>query len=277
MMDADQTKRKKRRWVYPVIYALFVIVSVLPVYAQKPYTYEDSQDVIISLLRVAVKPYEALAPVFHIATVVIIALVVALQDRMGPLLAAYMGLNYLVIAFAASMGVTEEYGRVIHTGALVMEVILGVTWIAVAFRGELRTTLRKAPWNRYLLLPLALLAFWGPWAPEGEAVRPNFDPLLLLTSPDYGLTFCLTTPVFMFLLIQFYPRVNAFAYRITAFNGLLYGLVNLTHFFSPERLWMGVLHLPLLVISVYALALARGGLDAPSAPLGGTRIRRERF
>jgi hypothetical protein len=90
--------------------------------------------------------------------------------------------------------------------------------------------------------------------------------LLLLTSPDYGLTFCLTTPVFLFLLVLFYPRVNTFAYRITAFNGLLYGLVNLTHFFTPERSWMGVLHLPLLVISIYALVLGSGRSDTPPAP-----------
>ena len=77
-MNADQTGRKKRRWLYPVIYALFVIISMLPVYSQKPHTYEDSQDVIISLLRVAVTPYEAFAPVFHVATALIIVLILAL-------------------------------------------------------------------------------------------------------------------------------------------------------------------------------------------------------
>jgi hypothetical protein len=69
--------------------------------------------------------------------------------------------------------------------------------------------------------------------------------------------FCLTTPVFLFLLVLFYPKVNAFAYRITAFTGLLYGLFNMTHFFNPQLRWMGILHLPLLVISLCALLLPR--------------------
>jgi hypothetical protein len=88
-------------------------------------------------------------------------------------------------------------------------------------------------------------------------VHPNFNPLLLLVSQDYGLTFCITTPIFLFLLILFYPQVNMLAYRITAFNGLLYGVFNLTYWFTPELRWMGFLHLPILIISVYALVLPR--------------------
>jgi hypothetical protein len=59
------------------------------------------------------------------------------------------------------------------------------------------------------------------------------------------------------MLILFYPQVNMLAYRITAFNGLVYGLFNLTHWFTPELRWMGFLHLPLLIISTYALILPR--------------------
>jgi len=80
-----------------------------------------------------------------------------------------------------------------------------------------------------------------------------FVPLLLLTSPDYGLTFCFTTPVFLYLLILFYSKVNLFAYRIKSFNGLLYALFNLTNWLNPSSRWMGVLHIPLLMLSTYAL------------------------
>ena len=254
-MNTDQAKQKKRRWLYPVIYVLFFVISMLPIYAEKPFAPHDTQDVIINLLMVAVRPYAAFAPIFHIATIVIIVLIVVWRDRMGRVLAAYMGLNYLVIALVQSMGRTEKYGFVIQTGSLIACIILGIAWIAVAIRAEIETSFKGVPLRRYLLLPLALLAFWSPYSATVSAVRPDFDPLLLLTSPDYGLTFCFTTPVFMFLLVLFYPRVSAFAYRITAFNGFLYGLFNLTHFFNPELRWMGVLHLPLLIISFYALIL----------------------
>jgi len=41
-----------------------------------------------------------------------------------------------------------------------------------------------------------------------------------------------------------------------AFNGLLYGVYNLTHWFAPDRVMMGVIHLPRLVLSLVALFLS---------------------
>jgi uncharacterized membrane protein HdeD (DUF308 family) len=135
--------------------------------------------------------------------------------------------------------------------------LLGVAWLVVAFRDKLHLATRKPRLPEYGLLLLAVLAYWGPYSVVNGTIRPDFDPLLLLTSPDYGLTFCFTTPVFLLGLILFHTQANQFAYRITAFSGLLYGLFNLTHWFNPNTWWMGFLHLPLLIISVYALFLPR--------------------
>jgi hypothetical protein len=252
-VSVEETKREPR-WLYPVLYLFFVVVAFLPLYAQEPYANQEIQDVIISVLVVATEPYEHYAPLFHVATLLIVVLIVLFDKRMGRILAAYMGLNYLVLTFIPTMGTTERYGSVIHTGALLASFILGITWIVVAIRGDLQPSFKGVPPVRYLFLPLALLAVWTPVSVE---LQPNSDPLLLLTSPSFGLYFCMTTPVFLFLLILFYPGVNQFAYKITAFNGLIYGLVNLMHFFYPGRRWMGVLHLPLLFTSAYALLLPR--------------------
>jgi len=252
MTSEDKTRQKKPKWLYPVVYLLFVIITFLPLYAEMPYEPQNTQDVILNLLMVSIDPYKHLGLVFHLATLLIVALIAVFEERMGGILAAYIGIDYLVIAFAQAMGTTEKYGFVVHTGAFVASLVLGITWLVVAVRGTLKPSFRNIPPLRYLLLPLALLVFWSPLNDE---VRPYFDPVLLITSPDYGLTFCFTTPVFLFLLVMFYPKVDAFAYRITAFNGLLYGLFNLTHFFNPQLRWLGILHLPLLVISLCALML----------------------
>lgn len=253
-MTAASRGKGEPRWLYPVLYLFFAVISFLPLYAQEPYSGQQIQDVVISVLIVATEPFKHLGPIFHVATLLIVVLIAVYGERMGRVLAAYMGLNYLVLAFVPTMGTTVQYGFVIHTGALLTSLILGATWIAVAIRGDLKPSFKGVPPVRYLFLPMALLAFWTPVNAELE---PNFDPILLLTSPDYGLYFCMTTPVFLFLLILFYPKVNLFAYKITAFNGLIYGLVNMMHFFHPQRRWMGVLHLPLLLISAYALLLPR--------------------
>jgi len=254
MTDDSQTKQRRRKWLYPVVYLLLFVINFLPLYAQKPYAPQNTQDVILNLLMVSIEPYKQLGPLFHIATLLIVTLIAVFEEKMGRILATYMGLDYLLIAFAQSMGTTEKYGFVVYTGSLVTSVLLGIVWIVAAIRGTLKPSYKNVSSVRYLLLPLALLAFWSPY---NSAVQPNFDPVLLITSPDYGLAFCFTTPVFLFLLILFYPKVDAFAYRVTAFSGLLYGLLNMTHFFNPQLRWMGVLHLPLLVISLCALILPR--------------------
>ena len=254
MIGNSQTKQKRHQWLYPVAYLLCVIINFLPPFTQKPYAHQDTQDVILNLLMVSIAPYEQFGWVFHIATLLIVALIAVFEEKTGCVLAAYMGVDYLLIAFVQAMGTTQKYGFVIHTGALITSLLLGIAWIVVAVRGTLKPSYKSVPSLRYLLFPLALLVFWSP---HGDDVQPYFNPVLLITSPDYGLTFCFTTPVFLFLLVLFYPKVDAFAYRITAFNGLLYGLLNLTHFFNPRLRWMGVLHLPLLLISLSALILPR--------------------
>lgn len=256
-MTHKPAPHQKPRWLYPLVYVGLLLLTLLPLYTALPYDPRDTQDVIFGILMVSVEPYRAWAPLFHLAFLVLVALIALRPARMGRVLAAYMGLNYLVIGLVQTHATTEQYGFALHTGALVANLLLAAIWIVVAIRGEIEASLAGTRLVHWLLLPLALLAFWAPYSSQGAAVVPNWDPRLLLTSPDFGLTYCLTTPVFLFLLILFYPRVNEFAYKVTAFNGLLYGLYNLTHWFSPERWWMGLLHLPLLLLSAYALILPR--------------------
>lgn len=254
MKEAGLLRHKigRKKWGLTAVFLLFTLISFLPLYTQQPYAPEDTQDVIVSLLQVSIASYKQFAPFFHIATLLIVMLIALFAEKMGRILAAYMGLNYLVIAFVQSIGTTQEYGFVIHTGALLASILLGVVWLVVAAGNNLKPSFKNTPLSRYLLLPLAVLAFWGPY---NQALQPDFSPVLLFTSPDYGLAFCFTTPVFLFLLIVCHPQVDNFAFKITAFNGLLYGLFNLAHFLNPELRWMGVLHLPLLIISFSALWL----------------------
>jgi len=254
MMSTSLTQRK---WFYPLIYFLLIFISFLPLYTERPYDPRDTQQVIFEIISRAALPYAGWGWIFHVATLAVIALAVWDPQRGGRAAAAYFGLNYLVIAFAQTRAQTPTYGFAVHTGAMVAEILLALLWLWVAWKDRLRLSFRDAPRLRWILLPFALLVFWSPLTIEGTTATPNFNPLLLLTSADYGLAYCFLTPVFLFLLILAWPQVDVFALRVTAFNGLLYGLFNLRHWAVPERIWLGVMHLPLLVIPIAALWLAR--------------------
>ena len=244
---------KNRLWPIILLFLGFLILSMLPSYAQKPFAPQDTSDVILNLLMVADAPYRAFAPVFHIATLLLAGLILWKPGKWGWLMAGYIGVNYLILIVTCAMGATEKYGFVVMTGALALYVILGITWLTAAFRNQLKAAFRRPTVWEWGLCLLALLAFWGPYSIVKGAIQPYFNPLLLFTSPDYGMMFCFTTPVFLIGLILCYPSVPSFAFRITAINGVIYGLLNLSHWFYPERWWMGALHLPLLLISLYAL------------------------
>jgi hypothetical protein len=242
-----------RKWFYLVVYGMLIVVSMLPPLTHIPYDPRNTQDVVMSILMVSITPYQAWGWVFHVATLTVVALVVFRPQVAGRIMAVYFGVNYLLIAALQTNALTEKYGFAVQTGALIATTLLGMLWLWVAWRDKLQASFKDIPPWRWGLLPLPLLVFWSPIGLEGNKVVPNFDPLLLLTSPDYGLTYCFMTPVFLFLLILFYPNVDKFAFRVTAFNALLYGLFNLTHWFNPDMVWMGVMHIPLLVIPLVAL------------------------
>ncbi|WP_322506863.1 hypothetical protein [Anaerolinea sp.] len=251
----------QRKWFTPFMYFLLVVIAFLPLITTVPYDPRNTSEVIFEILSYALIPYASWGIAFHLLTLLAIGIAIWKPAPGGRLIAGYFGLNYLVIAFTQTRALTPTYGNAIHTGALIAEVLLGLLWLWVAWKDKLQISFHNAPFWRWLLLPLAILTFWSPIAVEGNRIVPNFVPLLLLTSPDYGLAFCFMTPVFLFLLILAYPQVDLLALWLTAFNALLYALFNLNHWAVPERLWMGVMHLPLLILSLTALVLAHKRLQ----------------
>ncbi|NWG34370.1 MAG: hypothetical protein HXY42_08005, partial [Chloroflexi bacterium] len=96
-MNAPLTQRK---WFYPLVYFLLIFISFLPLYTERPYDPRDTQQVIFEIISRAALPYAGWGWVFHVATLAVIALAVWNPQRGGRAVAAYFGLNYLVIAFA---------------------------------------------------------------------------------------------------------------------------------------------------------------------------------
>ena len=152
---------KQRKWLYPVLYAAFFIISMLPLYTEKPYAPQETQDVIINLLMVVTTPYKAYAPIFHVLTLLMITLIAWQPAKMGRVWAGYMGLNYLMIALVQTMGTTAQYGFVLHTGGMVMYGVLGLVWLVVAFRNELQTSFRSISWQHLLITASCALSVLG--------------------------------------------------------------------------------------------------------------------
>ena len=67
------------------------------------------------------------------------------------------------------------------------------------------------------------------------------------------------TPVYVGLLTLYYPKVNMVTLRVTSLVGLSIDIANMFNNFlmrPSKNWWNGVLHIPLLVISLYGLILS---------------------
>lgn len=86
----------------------------------------------------------------------------------------------------------------------------------------------------------------------------DFNLAYLFINPA-GLAFCTMTLVYLSILTLYRPKVNMATLRVTSLLGIIIGFWNMVVNFlmKPDVLWWnGVLHLPLMIVSIYAFILS---------------------
>jgi len=233
-----------------LFFIAFILVGFIPPIAEKGYNPSDMGYLIPYLLANSLlKQAYPIYPLFKVLPIFLIfALILGKANRIFSL---YAGVTYILFAFLQGISVTERYGLAVITGNIVQMLIVSALWIweAVVRRNRFTSPNLRNCWA----IPLAFLAFWYPLNPESKG--PDFNPSYLLTNAA-GLAFCTMTPVYLTVLLIYYPNVNKATMRVTSLAGAIIGFWNMFNFLSPYGWWNGVLHLPLLLISVYALILS---------------------
>lgn len=254
-LQSNKLERITRRWWFFLLFILLQFVT--PPYASKGYKWEEWGNVIMHSLRNAVVySYPGIFPVFKIIPIVLIILIVIFRNRFSRLFGIYVTFSYVLFAFGQNIAVTEKYGLAICTVNLIMfPVVAGFwAWETIVLQNDFSPA--KLPIWRYWVVPLALLAFLAPGKPR--AGMHGFNPAYLFTN-GAGVAFCMMTPVYVGLLTLYWPKVNIATLRVTSLVGLIIGLYNMgTNFLicPGTQWWNGILHIPLLSISLYGLVLS---------------------
>lgn len=248
-------ERLTRRWWF---YGLFVLIQFIPPYASKGYKFPDEWgDVIMHAIRYAfIYSYSVVFPIFKIIPIILVICIIIFRNKVARIFNIYVSLSYVLFAFGQSVAVTKRYGVAVCTINVVMFLVVAAFWAweAIVVKNDFKPT--RIPLWRYWVVPLLLLAFWYPL--DFRTAKPDFNPAHLFTNVA-GVTFCMMTSVYVGLLTLYWPRVNQAVLRVTSIVGLIIGLynVNLNFIFKPGILWWnGILHIPLLVISLYGLILS---------------------
>jgi hypothetical protein len=194
-------------------------------------------------------------PVFKIIPMILIVAIFVIRNKITRLFSIYAGISYVVFAIVQNVAITDKFGLSFITINMVMFLSVGYFWFREAATKQNDFEKPTFSSRNIFILLLALFAFWTPGNPDTG--MPDFNPVYFFTQ-DTGLAFCLMTPVFLAILILFYPRVNIVTMRITGLVGLMLGIYNMAFIFGMKTgtWYVGVLHLPLVIVSGTALVLS---------------------
>jgi hypothetical protein len=244
-------------WFYPLLMSLFFVRA----YASRPYEVTEVMELIIATLsNPLIFRFPALMPVAKLIPVVLIAGLMIYGNRVRRLFNGYVALLYTLLALFQTTAVTESFGLVVITGNLILILLVALLWWwEVAAEKNDYEPVERPLW-RWWVVPVALFAFLMP---VNKATMPDFNILGMLTN-EAGLTYCMMTPVILGVCTLYYPRLNRSVFRISSVVGLIFGVVNMLTWFiiAPGGWWMGVLHLPLVLISFYAFLLSYKVLES---------------
>jgi len=238
---------------------LLVLLFFIPSYTQTAYDPADTTKVITSVLS---NPLIVnFAFVLPIAKIILLAAVVAILANVKKSSLYFMGYYALVLVVVGvfqNMSKTNEYGFVWLIGNTLVMFIISVFCISDALSAKSSFDKKYFTPKRLWIVAPMLVAFLMPYAINEQGIIAPTLSLSILVN-EAGVTYCMITPVIIGTMILFSKGVHRPTLSIISFIGLGFGIMNmLTWFvFQYQNWWMGVLHLPLLVLSFYASLLCK--------------------
>ncbi len=187
---------------------------------------------------------------FHFLTIPI------LKNRVSKVFSLYVAVSYVLFATLQSIAFTETFGLVIVLTNLIMFILIAVFWFweSLAMKNDFSTPVLTP--STLWVIPFTFLAFWYPL--NTTTMIPDLNPLGIVAN-EAGLTFCMMTPVYLAILIIYFPNVNIATLRVTSIIGLIIGFYNfLLNFvwYSELLFWNGVFHIPLIILAIFAFTIS---------------------
>jgi hypothetical protein len=235
---------------------LLLFAIIVPPYTSKGYPIIEAPKVTAYLIMHPMKSSLLKTfPLFNMIAILMFLGVLLIGAKLARLFSLYVGFMYILVAIVQNISITKQYGFGIVLSNITLFLVVSLYWFSEVYSQKNDFSHKHNAWWKYVLLVLALLAFWYPANPETHL--PDFS-LLNFWNSGSGLAFCMLTGLFLAQLLLYHPHINHLTLRITSFVGLLIGLGNiwLEFVYEPSLWWLGILHIPLVVISSVGLILS---------------------
>jgi len=245
--DFNKLERVTRKWWFFVI--LLVAQFIIMPFSTKNFDFNKIGNIIsITLSNSFQSKMYNYYLYFQLLAIIMFLLLFILKNKFARIFNIYVFLSYIAFSVLQNIALTENYEFSFVTINIIMFLFVAYAWLREILKPQNDYAFGNLNWKESWLIPLALIAFWAPLS-NGAF---DFNPKLLLYSGS-SLAFCLMTPVFLTIMTLNIPKINVITYRITAIIGVIIGFYNMMNFQNPKMINVAILHLPLLIISIYSL------------------------
>lgn len=254
---SDRTRHRTRLAWYASLGVL--VPFCLPMITQRPYPPPQTGEVVLELLtHNLIRTFTWYNPLAKLAILVAVA-APFLWRRNGvglKVLLGYYTVSLVLVGFAQNIGRTPTYGWAWACGNTVVQLMVAavifwhlVSGDAVQPPQESGPALEARVGGHWWVLPLMALALLSPGLTLDRPPAPGIG-LEVLTN-DVALAYCMITPIIVGTLLLFQRWVHPGMLSLASLVGVVFGLLNVLVGFVlvPSAWWVGVMHLPLLVIS----------------------------
>ena len=243
----SRSRPRRSGWVLPVV--LLAVAFAVP--SVQGGAIVDTEQITELIKNVLMQPWsESVPALLPVAKFALLGVAIVGVTAIGPYPKIVLGYYAVVLATMAVFQNTATLpgGVAILLGNTVAQLIVAVVCVQGLRHTALPAPLRR---ERAWLIPLMLWAWLYPFALDAGNVVPG--GWSGVPGNAAGLTYCMVTPVIagtMALRTAAYGRTTR---AIVGWLGTIYGLLNMVTWFvsNPASWWMGILHVPLLVIATF--------------------------
>ena len=235
---------------------LLVLVMFCPLITEQKYNHQYTTNVIGSVLE---HPYINNIGVGLIITKIILLVVCLLpllmKEKSCKYILGYYGVILLFVGLFQNMSNTE-YGFTFIIGNMIVQYIVSICCFNDVIKSKSKISKEDLNKKALWIIPLMILAFLMPYIIENNKIIPSISTIF---TNEAGVTYCMITPVIIGMLILFSKNIDKATINIISFVGLSFGIFNMMTWFgfNIKDWWMGILHLPLLIISIYGLKISK--------------------
>lgn len=237
---------------------ILTLLIFIPPIAQKAYDPAKSTDVIT-----AVMSHPLILSIFiflPIAKLLLMCVVIItfFHRASNAVLIGYYTFILLAVGIFQNISNTDNYGYVWLIGNTLAQ--LAVLFYCLYDVSHQKSVIMKKNINRkrlWVLIPM-LFAFLMPYSVNIQGIiQPSLTSSVLWN--EAGVTYCMITPVVIGMMLIFSKGIYKPLLSVVSYVGFMFGLLNMMTWFimQSQNWWMGILHLPLLILSFYGLIIAR--------------------